>query len=211
LARIDDFRKALSLASRELSRVNLHRICSLSGTSCVEDKTGGPAIEISFMNEDLLVKVQPEVNVVGKQTGAQLSLAEKIIILHYLLTARGDSMSRNLITFREVPGGGFYYPAFLKRTHDPFLRVFGPHPQRLPVCGRQLGAEPGEIGDVSIRLWPLPRIPITIVLWKGDDEFPPEGNFLFDASIASYLPTEDIVVLTGMIIYRLIRISQSLS
>jgi len=38
-----------------------------------------------------------------------------------------------------------------------------------------------------------------------------QEDFLFDESIISSLPTEDIAVLSGMIVYRLIEISQSLS
>ena len=38
-----------------------------------------------------------------------------------------------------------------------------------------------------------------------------QEDFLFDESMVSYLPTEDIAVLSGMIVYRLIEISQSLS
>jgi hypothetical protein len=52
---------------------------------------------------------------------------------------------------------------------------------------------------------------VTIVIWSGDDELPPEGSILFDESIISYLPTEDIAVLSGMPLYRLIRIKQSRS
>ena len=38
-----------------------------------------------------------------------------------------------------------------------------------------------------------------------------QKDFLLDKSMVSYLPTEDIAVLSGMIVYRLIEIRQSLS
>ena len=70
--------------------------------------------------------------------------------------------------------------------------------------------ELADLGDASITLRPLPRLPLTVVLWKGDDEFTPEGSILFDGSVGSYLPTEDIAMLSGMVVYRLIRFNQSL-
>jgi hypothetical protein len=211
LARIDDYREAFRLASKELAKVNPHRICSLSGAVCVEDANGQPAISISFINQDHLIQLEPEMEVVLQGNGEPIPIAEKVLILHYLLTARGDSLKRNFITFRQVPEGPFYYSAFLKRARDPLVRSFGADPQRLLACGPQLGAVPDELGDVSITLKGLPHIPVTVVLWRGDDELPPEGNILFDESIVSYLPTEDIAVLSGMIVYRLIQINQSLS
>lgn len=211
LARIDDYREAFRLASSELARVNLHRICSLSGATCIEDTNGRPALSISFINQEHLVRVEPEVDVVLSGSNESVPLAEKILILHYLLTARGVSVKSNLITFREIPEGSFYYSAFIKRALEPLTKTFGAEPQRLLDCGSKLGAVADELGDVSITFKPLPRVPVTIVLWGGDDELPPEGNILFDESIVSYLPTEDIAVLSGMIVYRLIRINRSLS
>jgi hypothetical protein len=55
----------------------------------------------------------------------------------------------------------------------------------------------------------LPRIEVQLVLWQGDDEFPPEGSVLFDASIQHRLPTEDIAVLSGMLVYKLMGIARS--
>jgi len=211
LARIDDYKEAFRLASQELAKVNLHRICSLSGTTCTVDKSGQPAIRIPFLNQDLLIQFEPEVDVVLQGNGKPVPIPEKILILHYLLTAQGDSLKKNLITFRQVPEGPFYYSAFLKRALDPLVQAFGAEPQILLDCGQQLGADPGDLGDASIILSPLPRIPMTIVIWGGDDELPPEGSILFDESIISYLPTEDIAVLSGMLVYRLIRIKQSMS
>ena len=211
LARIDDYREAFRLACQELATVNLHRICSLSGAVCFEDKNGNPAIRIPFMNQDHLIHLEPEVDVTLQGNGEPVPLPEKILILHYLLTARGESLQQNPITFRQVEEGPFYYSAFVRRALDPLAQTFGSEPQGLLDCGYELGALPDELGDASITLKPLPRVPVTFVIWGGDDELPPQANILFDQSIVSYLPTEDIAVLSGMIVYRLIRIKQSLS
>jgi hypothetical protein len=54
-----------------------------------------------------------------------------------------------------------------------------------------------------VRLEALPRVPLAAILWRGDDEFPPTGNLLFDASVTHYLPAEDMVVLAGTAVGRL--------
>jgi hypothetical protein len=42
-------------------------------------------------------------------------------------------------------------------------------------------------------------------LWKGDTEFPPDGNVLFDSSITGYLPAEDIVILAETVVWKIIK------
>jgi hypothetical protein len=211
LALIDDYREAFRLACQKLATVNLHRICSLSGAVCIEDKNGNLAIIITFINQDHLILFEPEVDVTLQGNGEPVPIPEKILILHYMLTARGESLQQNPITFRQVPEGPFYYSAFIRRALDPLAQTFGDEPQGLLDCGYHLGAVPDELGDASITLKPLPRVPVTFVIWGGDEELPPQANILFDESIVSYLPTEDIAVLSSMIVYRLIRIQQSLS
>ena len=50
----------------------------------------------------------------------------------------------------------------------------------------------------------FPRIGIQIILWEGDEEFPPEANILFDENIGELLSPEDIAMLSGMLTYRLV-------
>ena len=57
----------------------------------------------------------------------------------------------------------------------------------------------------------LPRVPVVLSLWKGDDEFPPEGNVYFDASVSSYLSTEDIAYLAGATVYRVIGMARGVT
>ena len=46
---------------------------------------------------------------------------------------------------------------------------------------------------------------ITYIFWNGDDEFPMEGNIVFDSSFKDYMSTEDIAVLCNMISVMLIK------
>jgi hypothetical protein len=43
-------------------------------------------------------------------------------------------------------------------------------------------------GDLAFEVRPLPRIPITITLWRGDEEVVDGGTLLFDGSATDYLP-----------------------
>ena len=61
-----------------------------------------------------------------------------------------------------------------------------------------------EFGDHSVSLLALPKVPVSLILYEGDDEFPPEANILFDKSISLILSAEDTAWLAGMVVYPLI-------
>ena len=65
---------------------------------------------------------------------------------------------------------------------------------------------PGEIADkrdVSVIIHPFKEISILITMSKADDEFGPDANILFDKNISKIFCTEDIVVLTEMVVHLL--------
>ncbi|HEX76216.1 MAG TPA: DUF3786 domain-containing protein, partial [Dehalococcoidia bacterium] len=69
----------------------------------------------------------------------------------------------------------------------------------------KLGGRESDYGDVSVTINAFDHVPITLVLWRGDEELAPNGNILFDASISDYLPTEDVTVLTETLVWKLVR------
>ncbi len=67
----------------------------------------------------------------------------------------------------------------------------------VPFFGERLAE-----GDLGFQLWPLPRIPISLLLWRGDDEFPAGGSLLYDRSAPHYLP-DLLEELAGLTVWRL--------
>ena len=43
-------------------------------------------------------------------------------------------------------------------------------------------------GDLAFVIWPLPRLPFTLTLWRGEPGLPDGGTLLFDCSAADLIP-----------------------
>ena len=160
---------------------------------------------MEYLQQTVVVSL-PDGDISSEGNAANLSAREKLLVLHYLLTANGTPPSGKLITFRELPEGHVYYPTFLKRSVQPLLSTFGSEPGLLLPPAEKLGGKAVELGDLAVTLNAFPRVPVTIVVWKGDDEFAATGSILFDAGISNYLPTEDITILCETISWKLVRL-----
>ena len=139
-----------------------------------------------------------------------LSLGEKILILHYLTSDTPFEEDPPQATFESLPGGMFYYPTFRKRGPERVLNDYGEDPSLLIEAARVAGWSSGSVGDASVIIPALPLIDVTAVVYAGDEEFPPEVNFLFRRDITSFLPLEDVAVLGGIVATQLTIIKNSL-
>jgi hypothetical protein len=134
-----------------------------------------------------------------------LPTTEKVLILHYLIHAEPKPLTGRTISFKEVPNGGaIYYPTFKKRAVDPLVKTFSGDLTGFAEAARTLGGSAEKLGDASMTVHVFPFVPITYVIWKGDEEVPSSGTILFDASIPYFLPVEDIVILASFGAYKMI-------
>jgi hypothetical protein len=74
-------------------------------------------------------------------------------------------------------------------------------------AAEKLGGKKIDRGDVAITINAFSRVPVTIVLQGGDEEFPPTASLMFDSSVPDYLPSQDIRILCEIITWKLIKIS----
>ena len=128
-----------------------------------------------------------------------------LFVLVFFVSAAGLVASSQGIRGANLPEGIVYSPTFFQRTSRPLLANFGKDPRILVDAAAKLGGRKVAYGDVAVTIDAFNRVPITIILWRGDDELAPQGNVVFDANISDYLPTEDITVLCETITWRLIR------
>ena len=134
----------------------------------------------------------------------EVPVRSKILMLHYFNRAQGTPLTNHKIAYKELPEGTTYFPTFYKRAIKPLLDHFGGEPERLIAAAAKLGGAKADYGDTAVTINAFSYVPITLVLWRGDGEFTPEGNILFDSTVSDYLPTEDINVLCETISWKLV-------
>ncbi|MGO8761990.1 MAG: DUF3786 domain-containing protein [Desulfobaccales bacterium] len=201
MPRTDDYKTAIALAVAELQQIDPKRLENRTGAQhFVESAREG--LILPYFGQPRRI-TWPEVAVTPENAAGEISLPEQILILHYLFHASGMPLSGQTIDFRQVPEGGFYWSAFVSRAQKPLLETFGSDLPLYVKVAAALGGEPQPLGDAAAQFMAFPRVPVTHVLWGGDEEFTPEATILFDATIPGYLPTEDIAALSGASVYRL--------
>ncbi|GAV23650.1 DUF3786 domain-containing protein [Carboxydothermus pertinax] len=135
----------------------------------------------------------------------ELSLQEKILVLHYLTTAIDLPPLGKWVGFSELKDGLLYLEPFRKRTTNLLVKVYGKEPEKLAQKAKALGAKFSDKGDVSFQLKILPKIELFIVFWAEDEEFAANANILFDARARLYLEIEDLVQLASIVVLKLIK------
>ncbi len=204
MARIDDYKKAVELGKEELCKKDPGRVAEHSGADLETDSRGNTLLSLDFLTKRVAV-TWPECEFSFVGSDDPVPIQQQVLILHYLNGATGSNLLDKWIAYQEIPDGRFYLDAFHRRAKNPLVEAFGDQPELLlTLAAGAYGAIPFDQGDVSVVIEAFPRVPVALIIWRGDDEFPPEGNILFDRSVSHILSAEDIAWLAGMIVYPLI-------
>jgi hypothetical protein len=206
VARIDDYKESFRLASLELQKRDPATLAKAAGA----EFSPGEGLIVPFLGSKYRVGIHPQTDIGKLNSSEEVSIPDKILIAHYLLGAAGKKSTGKLITFREIPDGHFYFEAFQRRARDPFANFFGNNGRLFVKCAEMLGATPVGTGDFGMDFVVFPHIRIQLVLWLGDEEFPADATILFDESVQRILSAEDIAVMSGGLVYRLIGLGRKI-
>ncbi len=196
------YKKVFDLACEELKASDMperFRSAHVQFTS----ENGSYRVETSFFEEKIVIDI-PGFSFASVQ-GSNVTLATKILILHYLLKASGKPLRGDKIPYEDIPGCRAYLPVFERRVIRPLISAFGFNRDLFRSAGEAIKGIPDSFGDASFTMYALPMLPLTFILWEGDQEFPPSAKVLFDPTIDTYLPLEDVTVLSKLAAVRIIK------
>lgn len=123
----------------------------------------------------------------------------RLSVLWYMSNAKDIPPTGRLIRPVDVKGGH----RFTKGTHVLPISVvaekFGRDREGFIRKAEGYGAEVlSGYGDAYIRFYPLPRVPVTMILWREDEEFPPRVDLYLDSTCEFQLALSDIVWAVAM-------------
>lgn len=118
-----------------------------------------------------------------------------IFIIHYLLKSKETELCNEWISEKDIPGGAtFFRGPHEIPTHLISSRYSGNIEEFRKSC-EELDGGPLSMADAAYIFRITPRIPVAVLYWDGDDEFPPESKILFDRSITMHLALDIIFAL----------------
>jgi len=125
-------------------------------------------------------------------------------VLNYIIEGEGLEPSGEWLPFRELKGGKDWGRFFEHRCEKPMKKVADTYPDFFEdmlyiFSGNQI--ENLYDSDISLVLYPLPKVPILICYWRADEDLESDLNLFFDSTAESNLNIESIYsLITGLLI-----------
>jgi len=126
-----------------------------------------------------------------------------LFIIHYLLKSKEIKIANEWISEKDIPGG----TTFFRGPHEIPTKLislrFNNNINKFKERCEQLRGIPLNMADAAYSFKITPRIPVAVLYWRGDDDFPPESKILYDRTITEHLASDIIYALAVGICERL--------
>ena len=132
--------------------------------------------------------------------GAIPPLPTQTFLLRYLLEGKAVADSGQWKTFREMPWGELYIKPYTGRVLTRAAFTFGTRVAKFKAACEAMGAETVSHGDAGYRFDLVGGYQMQILIWQGDDEFPPNAQILYSDNFADGFAAEDRVVAGDILI-----------
>ena len=142
----------------------------------------------------------PDYAIRALDEGALPPLPVQTFLLRYLLESKQVPWKGEWKTFREMPWGEMYIKPYTGRVLTRAAFTFGFRTAAMKAACEKMGAETVKHGDAGYRFDLIGGYQMQILIWEGDDEFPPSAQVLYSDNFAEGFAAEDRVVAGDILI-----------
>ncbi len=118
-----------------------------------------------------------------------------LFIVFYLIQARNIYPTRQWVSEKDIPGGAAFFRGPHTIPTHLITQKAANDPDRFKQTALSLGGQPLDMADAAFYFEITPQIPVAVLFWQGDEDFPAEARLLFDKNINAHLPLDIIFAL----------------
>ncbi len=185
---LSDWREELILKLRE----EIKGILFSEVAEGIGAKTEGDGLVLKCFGREFRISPEGDITTQGRMTPWI-----KILILHYIRTSGKGPLVGRHVSFSELRGGMVKASSFERECEEPLRGLFeNDYDKTAQVLGRM-----GRLQDKGFptahawELFLLPKVPLVILYWPQEEEFPAKVKMLFDASADRFLDVESLIFL----------------
>ena len=175
------------------------------GLDCVEAaaRTGakwdGKEFYVNLLGREYAIS-HPDYAIRALDGGAVPPLPTQTFLLRYLLESKQVAWAGAWKTFREMPWGEMYSKPYTGRVLTRAAFTFGTRVAAFRAACEKMGARKLTHGDAGYEFGLIGGYRMQILVWEGDDEFPPSAQVLYSDNFAEGFAAEDRVVAGDILI-----------
>ena len=163
------------------------------------DIWNGSEFTLNLLGRDFAI-AHPDYAIRAMDGGSVPPLPTQTFLLRYLLECKDTVWSGEWKTFREMPWGEMYIKPYTGRVLTRAAFTFGTRLAAFKAGAEKMGAEPVKHGDAGYEFTLIGDFKMRILVWEGDDEFPPNAQVLYSDNFAAGFAAEDRVVAGDILI-----------
>ncbi|MEW6110409.1 MAG: DUF3786 domain-containing protein [Nitrospirota bacterium] len=132
----------------------------------------------------------------------RLSYFFRLSVLWYLLKATDARPSGKLVKPASMSGGDIFFRGTHVLPLDAVAKKYAGDREGFISKGIAMGGKEVEYGDAALELYPFPKIPVTLILWVEDEEWPARADLLFDSTVYLHLPVDilwSVAMMTALV------------
>jgi hypothetical protein len=183
-----DWREELILKLREeIKGIDFKNVAEGIGAAV---KDG--ALVLNCFGREFRISPEGEITAQGRMTPWV-----RILLLHYIRTAGRGSLTGKHVSYSELKSGMVKASSFQRDCEEPLTELFKKDFEQTGRLLSRMGTkkEKGFPTEHAWELFLLPKLPITVLYWPEEEEFPAKVKILFDSSADRYLDAESLIFL----------------
>ena len=201
---VDRFARKKSELIKRLSFRDPRQLADFTACAYEPDQSAGGRFVLKLWEREISISF-PDFEASQLASGEMLSDMDRVLLLYYFDSTEGTPATGKWISFSELPDGNFYNQAFQSYTGRKRYLTYLDDQVSYERAATNLDGHRFSLADASFKFQALPRVPLLVVFWLGDEDFPSSFQILFDASARHYLPTDAYAILGSTITGRLIK------
>ena len=162
-------------------------------------KWDGKEFYVNLLGRDYAIS-HPDYAIRALDDGKLPPLPTQTFLLRYLLEGKAVADTGTWLTFREMPWGELYIKPYTGRVLTRAAFTFGTRVAAFRAACEKMGAVPVNHGDAGFQFDFLGGYRMQILVWEGDDEFPPNAQILYSDNFSDGFAAEDRVVAGDILI-----------
>ena len=162
-------------------------------------KWDGKEFYVNLLGQDYAIS-HPDYAIRALDSGKLPPLPTQTFLLRYLLEGKSVADKGTWLTFREMPWGELYIKPYTGRVLTRAAFTFGTRIAAFRSACEKMCATAVNHGDAGFQFDFLDGYRMQILVWEGDDEFPPNAQILYSDNFSDGFAAEDRVVAGDILI-----------